>query len=245
MAQYRFPKNTTEHQNWTRISIHKRENEFNASDSVIGVRSVDEALHQIYLYMPAAIQVNDGLTYENVDLNTTLGIIAGAIESKEGMATGDMKTAALSKVAQGGVGSGVATQALLQKGEVLNPRTQMLFKGPVLRQLALTYKLMPSNADEATEIFNLIKVLRQSAYPKLTQAKFFVFPKLFRVGFVNLEGGDVNMIKFQDMYLTAINTNYNATQPIFFEDGNPHEVDLTLSFQETEVITSEDVEAGF
>lgn len=242
MAQYRFPKNTTEHQNWTRISIHDRVNEFKPE---IGVQSVDEALHQIYLYMPAAIQVNDGLTYENVDLNTILGIIAGAVESKEGMATGDMKTAALSKVAQGGVGSGVATQALLQKGEVLNPRTQMLFKGPILRQLALTYKLMPSNSDEATEIYNLIKVLRQSAYPKLTQAKFFVFPKLFRVGFVNLEGGDVNMIKFQDMYLTAINTNYNATQPIFFEDGNPHEVDLTLSFQETEVITSEDVEAGF
>ena len=44
MAQYRFPKNTTEHQNWTRISIHDRVNEFKPE---IGVQSVDEALHQI------------------------------------------------------------------------------------------------------------------------------------------------------------------------------------------------------
>lgn len=255
MAQYRFPKNTDEHQNWTRISVHERTNEFSVvsegeeSATITRSRAVEEALHQIYLYMPSSIQVNDGLTYENVDLRTLLSIGAGIIEeisSTGEIDTNTASTAVLSKVAQGGgLGSGLATQALIQRGEVLNPRTQMLFKGPVLRQLALTYKMMPSNREEAEEIFNIIKTLRQNAYPTLTNASFFVFPKMFRVSFINLSGGDLKMVKFQDLYLTSINTNYNATQPIFFEDGNPHEVDLTVTFQESEVITSENVEQGY
>ena len=52
----------------------------------------------------------------------------------------------------------------------------------------------------------------------------------------------IHMIQFKELYLQNVTTSYNSAYNVFFEDGNPHEIDLTLNFQETEVITRDDIQ---
>tara|TARA_B110000858_G_scaffold186591_1_gene229932 strand:- start:3046 stop:3357 length:312 start_codon:yes stop_codon:yes gene_type:complete len=42
-----------------------------------------------------------------------------------------------------------------------------------------------------------------------------------------------------ESYLVGFNTVYNASSNMYHADGSPSEVDITLSFQETELITRE------
>jgi len=219
-----------------------------------GSKATTEVLNTIWLFMPTNVTVNDNNIFENTDLATILNAAVSASD-KGGIASmfsEDTIKQGMGFVQQyfaqnGGLGGGIAAQAIIKSGQVVNPRTQMLYKGPTLRQLALNWKLMPSSADEARTIENLIKVMRANSYPKLSlEGSFFEFPNIFKLEFMyNTPNGGIepiHMIQFKELYLQNVTTTYNSAYNVFFEDGNPHEIDLTLNFQETEVITRDDIQ---
>lgn len=223
------------------------------------VKDSKNPLSTIWLYMPQNITINDANIYENMDLSTMLNAIASTAETK-GVADlfskdfidtmGKYTTQAFAQ--GGGLGGGIAAQSLIASGAVVNPKTQMLYKGPTLRQFALQFKLMPSNANEASTIENLIKTIRENSYPELhgTEKNFFMFPNIFRVKFYYHSGAgatpvEIPMIKFKPCYCENVSTAYNSSQNVFFDDGNPHEIDLTINLKETEVVTREDVQQGY
>jgi hypothetical protein len=264
MSRFTFPRNLSKQRAMVRLSIHRRANQID--DVIRQAHSTQEVLARMYLYMPPSIQVNDGLTYENVDLSNLLGMGADIFNAARnrisGNDSGDINvdaatTYATTQVAgSGGVVGGAASQALIQKGKVLNPRTQMLFKGPVLRQFSFTFKFIPSNKQEADDIYEMIKTIRLHSYPDtegLTEGSegVFTFPDIFRIEFITnpteeefSSGGgssQLKMVRLGDTYCTAISTNYNPTSPSFYGGGYPAEVDLTLTFQETKVVTRNDI----
>lgn len=228
-----------------------------ASRQIAG--TIEDAIHQVYLYAPSSINFADGLQYDNQDM----GLFAQALFSGTEAATGSensddffknvanvgaaMSTAAVGEVAQR---SGVGQQVRLRAGVARNPRTEMLFKTPSLRQMSLTWKLMPTNKQESNTIFEMIKTLRAHSYPSIGstgQRAAFTFPDVFQVDFVTRRGNDSQMIKFAKAYCTSITTNYGASGPAFFSDtgGEPVEIDLTMTFQETEIQTRESIMEGF
>ena len=226
-------------------------------------QTVEEPTHQIYLYAPASIQFSDGLQYDNQDL----GLFAGALfagseaaleQSGDGGGTieqlknagsgvaqvaGGVATAAVGEIAKS---SGVGQQIRLRTGVARNPRTEMLFKTPALRQISLTWKLMPTNQQESDHIHEMIKTMRAHAYPATEGSEaVFSFPDIFQVDFVTNTGGEAQMIKFAKAYCTSITTTYGPSGPAFFKGGKPVEIDLTMSFQETEIQTRESIMEGF
>lgn len=221
------------------------------------IKDSKNPISTIWLYMPQNIAVNDANMYENMDLSTMLNAITSTAETKgvSDLFSKDfldgMGIYAKSAFAQnGGLGGGLAAQSLIASGAVVNPKTQMLYKGPTLRQLQLQFKLMPSNASEAKIIKDLITAIRENSYPELqgTEKNFFMFPNIFRVKFyfyTNGKATEIPMIKFKPCYCENVNTTYNSSQNIFFDDGNPHEIDLAINLKETEVITRDDVKGGY
>lgn len=273
----KFPRNVAKQRAMLRLSIHQRRNEITETNRAS--RSTQTNLATIYLYMPQSVQFNDGLTYENVDLSSGLGILMDTVNLARSRVSGgdvtggsvvDYATTAIATKAagSGGFASGAASQALINSGQVLNPRTQMLFKGPVLRQFSFGYKFIPSNRDEAEDIFNIIKTIRTYAYPlsrSLTIQETeetdngpettntvvgdgtFIFPDIFRIEMVQNEGEGTNlkMIKIADTYCTAVSTNYNPTANAFHAGGYPSEVDLTLTFQELTTLDRGSITRGY
>lgn len=221
--------------------------------------SIEDSIAQIYLYAPSSIQYSDGLQYDNQDLGLFAGALFGAAESAAqtnqqggGYGEGLKNTGAGILAATAGemaTRSGVGQQVRLRSGVARNPRTEMLFKTPALRQLSLTWKLMPTNRQESNTIYELIKTIRANAYPSIGstgQSSAFTFPNVFQVDFVTRRGNDSQMIKFAKAYCTSVNTSYGASGSAFFSDsgGEPVEVDLTVTFQETEIQTRESILNG-
>lgn len=266
MSRYTFPRNLSKQRAMMRISIHQRKNEL--TDVNRELHSTQTVLSRIYLYMPQSVQINDGLTYENVDLSNLLSTgqdVANAVSN--GVTGNDVNTDSIvtsglnAAQGSGGIIGGAASQALIRTGRVLNPRTQMLFKGPVLRQFSFQFKFIPSNRDEAEDIYNMIQEIRAYSYPSVSGIteggeSTFTFPDIFRLEFVRnptdqeyTSGGNsdqLKLIRLADTYCTAISTNYNPTSPTFHAGGYPSEVDLSLTFQETKVVTRSDIlDKGF
>ena len=204
------------------------------------------AVAQIYLYAPAGIQFSDTLAYDGAEMSAVVSALqSGAQASNEGNQSkvetagnviGSMITTQVRK-------SGIGQQAALQLGVVRNPRLEMLFKAPGLRQLSLTWKFMPSNASESAVVEGLIKRIRMHAHPEISGKGFnFSFPDVFKVDFITKGGGKAKMIPFSHAYCTGVNVSYGGSGPAFFGDGSPAEIDFTIALQETKVLSRGDIE---
>jgi len=221
---------------------------------IAGSKATTDVLGEVWLFMPTNVTVNDAHIFENTDLATLLNAAYSATQQNEVDVQNIIKQG-MGFVQQyfaqnGGLGGGIAAQALIQSGNVVNPRTQMLYRGPTLRQLALNWKLMPESSEESNNIQEIIKLFRTHSYPQLNEEKtFFQFPNIFKVDFYIGDGeqsfGDLKIIKYKELYCENVSVSYNSSNNVFFEDGHPHEVDLTLNLKETEVITREDVVEGY
>ena len=105
---------------------------------------------------------------------------------------------------------------------------------------------MPTNQQESDHIAEMIKTMRGHAYPATEGSEAaFAFPDIFSIDFVTNTGGQAQMIKFAKAYCTSITTTYGPSGPAFFKGGKPVEIDLTMSFQETEIQTRESIMEGF
>jgi len=264
MSKFVYPRNLSEkHPVMCRIGIFERSNSLvdtNIKDAAKSVANVSRQtasttpIHQIYLYTPSAITFADGLAYENIDFTNAVGSALSAAQSaSEGKDIGLVDTLkgyfgamAADKAGSGTLEANAAAVLAIGNGQTKNPRTQMLFKAPALRQLSLTWKLMASNQQESAVIEGLIQVMRAHAYPELiANGSTFVFPDIFKVDFVTKGGGKAKMINFANAYCTSVSVNYGASGPSFFPDGSPVEIDFTMSFQETATLDRARIKRGF
>jgi hypothetical protein len=225
-------------------------------------------LGAVSLYMPSSLQVNDNLSYDNVDTGVG-GMMVNAFQNSSSTSE-FLKTVAnespqlldrivsqkLASMSQEkGLVGGAAGQLLINRGEVVNPHTQMLFRSPALRQFNFNFKLMPRSKAEAKEIIKIVQFFRLAAYPDLGASidtgqgqlnmATYKFPDVFEIKYISSGRENKNLIKFGRSYLTAVNVTYNPTSPTFFDDGMPSEIDLSLTFQETKALSRADIRNGY
>lgn len=206
--------------------------------------------HQIYLYAPSAINFADGLAYDNAEMTAVVSALTSTADEVANT-TGGSKVAAVTEGIGKAVGAqlasnirkgGIGQQAQLKLGIARNPRLELLFRAPTLRQLSLTWKFMPSNQQESGVVEALIKTIRAHAHPELSKSGYqFSFPDVFKIDFITKSGGKAKMIQFNQAYCTAVSVNYGSSGPAFFSDGAPAEIDFTISLQEARVITRKDI----
>jgi hypothetical protein len=226
-------------------------------------------LGSVCLYMPSGLQVNDNLSYDNADTGVG-GMLVNSYQgsSSAGEFLGNVAKSApqlgdrfisqkLAETSQSkGLAGGIAGQILINRGEVVNPHTQMLFRSPQLRQFNFTFKMMPRSEAEAKEIVNIVRFFRLAAYPSTGQGErsseggslnmaSYIFPDVFEIKYLTNNRPNTNMIKYARAYITAVNVTYNPTSPSFFANGMPSEIDLSLTFQETKALSREDIQKGY
>ena len=226
----------------------------------------------IILYFPPGVQLNDAVVYDtNTNLGpggaTALAAIrngqslAGSVGTgvMEGIANlfsllkGDIMnqeaaqvaaTRAFNKMPSGGVQN--MTRIALQK--MINPNTRTMFQGVPIREFAFTFRMVATSASEAREIEKIVKEFRTELYPEAVQAGGlpvgFKFPNLFKINF--MYNGTTNKAMPQPLlcYLRSVQTSYNPGNMVFHADGQPTEIDLSLSFAEFRALTKQDILKG-
>jgi len=219
-----------------------------------------EILSTIFLPIPGGISDNNNVDWSKADmgmLSSALGNIAmSAFEggdalkkTSEGLAgaaannTSGIKIALAKKIVEN-----IAQVDPLKRklGAVINTNAELLFNGPNLRQFSFTYKFSPRSDDEAKEVRNIIRTLKQGMSAK--KANNFLFiksPHTFFLSYQHRNQDHPFLNKFKECALTALSVNYTPDgNYATYYDGSMISYQVTMSFQELEPVFDSDYEGG-
>tara|TARA_R110000823_G_C15908061_1_gene497483 strand:- start:590 stop:1591 length:1002 start_codon:yes stop_codon:yes gene_type:complete len=219
----------------------------------------------IYFPCPPNISFNDSATYSTIDLNTIGNIIKNEVDSgasnrdlatitagvlkSGGEAVRNLKTAEIAKA----VGSSLpiipesirGTSRVLGR-RIFNPNTNTTFTGNSIRSFIFSFKMVASSAEESRRVNDIHRLFRKYVYADsdpTTQNLILRFPPKWHIRFPDRNGSDNTFIpRIYECYLVSVETNFNSTTNAFHADGAPLEVDMSLTYQETRVLTRADIE---
>ena len=195
--------------------------------------------------------------------NSTGALGAGALDS-----VGSILGGAVGGVLAGGVAGAVLGTILGASSSLggavesvfdvkANPYKEQTFQGVGFRPFEFSFTFRPRNETEVQTVLDIITSFRAYSKPSFRtagQAGLFAYPKEFRIEFLVKEGDKeknspsgaryvknsyIPEIKF--CVLKSVATNYTGQGWVSLEGGAPADITLSLSFEETEIVTQEDV----
>ena len=144
-------------------------------------------------------------------------------------------------------------------GVARNPNVEVLFQSMELRTFDLTFKLAPFDDQDAFRVESIIKIFKQAMLPQYSldsdtkvfgyegkgslQSGFIQVPKVCSVNF--MRGAERNRFlpRYKMCAITDVNVNYTPDNVYSTFDRNmPVSTELKISFMETKLVFSEDVE---
>ena len=160
------------------------------------------------------------------------------------------------------------------EGIVFNPNAELLYDQPELREIGMTFKLVPRNQPEAEKIHQIIKTFRLAAAPEwggtntfsdntdLNDSRnggdydedldlfdadnFMRVPNLCKFTFMKGEETKKQLIQFKPCAISRVAVNYTPDGTYAtYSDGSPVAIELQLSFVETKVLFKKDIKDGF
>jgi hypothetical protein len=152
-------------------------------------------------------------------------------------------------------GAGGLVKSLLTLGEhvgqaagfALNPELLVLFRGIDRRRFQYDFFFSPKSEREAYAVKNIIKAFRFHAAPEINKdyGVFFVAPSTFDIEFMHRGVRNTNIHQVKTCVLTNYSVDYAPYGWSTHTDGMPVQTRLSLTFEETQLLTKEDVEKGF
>ena len=137
---------------------------------------------------------------------------------------------------------------------VRNPNVEMLFRSVGFRQCQFDFKFTPRSEQEGLNVSNIIKAFKFYSAPEVRDAqntpRYFIWPAEFDIEFWS--NGRLNnfLNKISTCACTEVSVNYtgsggwSAMRPGLI-NGMSVETNLTLKFQELEIITKNRILQGF
>ena len=233
-----------------------------------GRREIPSKFPNVILYLPQAVQFNDGMEYDN---NVQLGVLGAAGEAA--LNTGQGVYEAVAEMVNVGLSSFTdlfkqmptqdlarlaitrATSKIPVVGDVVssatrvavNPNRRTLFRGVRPREFTFNFKMIASSPQEAMEIENIIDFFRREMHPSSialgTVSAGYKYPNPFIID-MKYNGKRVGP-KMLNSYLVNMQTTYNPGSMGYHVDGMPSEVDIQMMFFEERAIDRSDVEKGY
>lgn len=233
--------------------------------------SPNSAVPRIHLYTPVAFNVVDNVAYDNtvkmgsigagimegmaadgtMMQNLMQGISSGLADPFKLLKADDATLARLGAVRIAALAKNQKLSAAFTLGTqtAVNPHIRTVFQNVNAREFSFQFKFIPTSPAEANTIVDIIKTFRMIMYPdtilgaKNSYALGYRLPDVFDIKFT-YGGKAAKISKLEKCYLRSVNTNYNPTQPIFYDDGTPSEIDMTLSFLEYRALNKRDIMEG-
>jgi hypothetical protein len=230
-----------------------------------------KATSTLYLYMPEDMEGEYGGNWDAQNLsNVTRGVLGGF-----GDAAGDKVGSGINKLLDAaktggdnlltkGTGVANAISSILgatnfgsvtvndifsvTTGQILNPNTEVLYKGPKMRTFNLSFKMAPRNSKEAEQIKSIIHALKFATLPKFggkggdKSASFVRLPQIADVTFMKGNTEHDWVTQFKPSVISNLNISYTpdgawATLP----NGSPVATKIDISFQETKMVYADEL----
>jgi hypothetical protein len=223
-----------------------------------------KAKDKIYLPM-AEVSFADSVSWASSDLGGIGAVLkgdltgAGAATALAMGATG-MATAGgsiIGKILGSGAGGAIAgfmASDSLQKGIEssvgikANPYKEQTFEGIDFRKFSFTYKFNPRSQDDTNTLNSIISIFRAYSKPSFRAGGgIFNYPHEFHIEFLTYSAindsfdSNPNIPQLKYCICTNVATNFATKEWRSFENGAPVEITLQLDFEETELVTQNDV----
>lgn len=192
---------------------------------------------------------------------------AAIAESLSKLAKAGTVSVVLEAIRKTGADPNAITQNI--NGKIANPYMEQIFNGIGMREFSFSWKLVPRNNKEQKSIHSIIKTLRKAVLPNKsgtfgdvnggtietddiardTNDRWLTVPKVFNLAWKYQGESIESMPKIKTCICKNIQVSYTPDNvwATHLLDNNPYPVayNLSLTFGEMEIITSNDVNDGF
>jgi hypothetical protein len=123
----------------------------------------------------------------------------------------------------------------------------VLFRHIGLRSFTYDFFFTPKSQREAQSIRNIIRAIRHHAHPEAATSMglYYIAPSTFDIDFMHRGRQNNNIHKVKTCVLTNYTVDYAPYGWSTHVDGMPVQTRLTLTFQEVESVTRQDVIEGY
>ena len=211
--------------------------------------SVDYAQDTLNPLQAAGLAAASGLVGDPADtLQTAMQMMQTAAGASIGPDTKKMLTTILGGKAINQLGANVNAQSLITRasGQVLQSNMELLFNGPTLRSFPFVFDFAPHDSDEAAEVMQIIRVMKEAIVPKKgSNAGLFInSPDLFQLEYITANGREHPFLnRFKVGAVSDISVNYTASGTYATYGGSlraPVHMQMSFTFKELNPIYQED-----
>lgn len=202
----------------------------------------------ISLYTPDTISINQQATYDTVGLTEAmgnLGTIGSAVQAAQ--AGGDVLTNAVKSLGMEKLGEAIKVNpniGLQGLNMAMNPQMEVLFTQMEFRIFQLDFLLTPRDASEAEQIKAIVQAFKFHQAPELDgSGRYYIVPSMFQVDFYFQGEQNKHLHKLAPAVLTSVQIDSAPQSWVTHPDGAPVQTRLTLQFQETEIMTKQNIES--
>jgi hypothetical protein len=233
--------------------------------------STEPHLSSIGLYIPAgSLTTSFTGNYEGKEGAALAANAVNAFTGDQGFFAklGDVFTAAGQKAFSGAaLKADQATGFFSAQGKTPNNHMALVYRGPnTFRQHTFAFKFFPKNAPESETVRNIVEELRFGTLPRMSGGAagansisdpFFKSPRHHTINFFKGGSGasqgkkgpqNTNLFTIGKSVITNLVLNYDPQSVVsFHDDGNPVQIDMTITFQEIElqINTKDSAGSGF
>ena len=235
------------------------------------VQTTKRITDSIALYLPASVRDTTTAEYENMSTGLVGMFGAKIIDFAKNFTNKDFDAAAAEGLLAGtdfmtevAKRSGAAfvdalagsdsSLALLNRalGQADNPFMEVLFTTMGVREFTYNFNFAPRNSDETMEIQQIIQLFRFHMAPEMQQAnsRYLTLPSEFDIHYM-FKGKDGQgrendyFNRITTCVLVSVDVNYTPNGVRSFEDGSPTQIQMGLTFRETEILTKEKINSGY
>lgn len=132
-----------------------------------------------------------------------------------------------------------------------NPHMEYIFEKVSNRTFNFSFIFTPKSSQESSNIREIIKLLKKTAHPKINamsgnSGMFYDYPCVYDIDFVTNDSSNEWLPQISTCILTSIKSSPISDSGFStFYDGAPTKISLSLSFEELNALSREDIENGF
>ena len=180
-------------------------------------------------------------------VSTSLGTVGNSI--KNALTKGTLAAKGISELlAKSNFGSLTINDVYsVTTGQLLNPNTEVLYKGPKMRNFSLSFKMAPRNSNEADQIKKIIHAFKFATLPSYggqgdKNLSFVTLPMIADVTFMQGNKPHPWVTQFKPSAITNFNVSYTpdgvwATLP----NGSPVATTIKITFQELKMVYADEL----
>ena len=139
-------------------------------------------------------------------------------------------------------------------GQAENPYMEVIFKNLSLRTFEYSFQFAPRSEDETHDVQAIIKLFRFHMAPELkgNNHRYLTLPSTFDIHYM-FQDSPTSLQPQENSFYSKIATcvledcsvDYSPGGVHSFADGAPTQINMTLSFKETELLTKDKINDGF